>query len=155
VAVAAATRGGTVPTTCPPHRHRAPAPIRTPEDALATLALATDAGRDPCVVVASLDRSRRPLALLIVDGGTASDVPAALDVVLGGVRRLGAGSPVAALFLACSGASVSEPDEADCALFAGLEARVLGTGMTLLDWFMLSEGSATSVAHRAGRSPAW
>src|ERR1700682_2350084 len=96
-----------VPTTCSSHRHRAPLPLRSAEDALATLALATDAGRETCVVIGGLDQRHRPLALLVVDGGTGGHLPLAVDVVIAAVRELGAGSPVAAVFLASSGAAAA------------------------------------------------
>jgi hypothetical protein len=143
-------------TTCPSHRHRAASPVRSPEEALTTLALATDAGRDTCVVIGGLDRRRRPLALLVVDEASGSDLPLAVDIVISAVRELGSDSPVAAVFLACSGgAAIAEPGDAECTVFAELEHRLAGAGIALLDWFMLSDGSAISVPHRAGRVSAW
>jgi len=139
--------------TCSTHRRRAPAPVRTPEVALSALAQATDAGRTACVVVGELDRGRRPLALVVVDDAHPCDLALAVDVVLAARDHR---SPVAAVFLASSGeAAPAEVGPAECALFGDLDRQLGGAGITLLDWFVLRDGSATSVAHRAGRPPAW
>ncbi len=139
--------------TCSTHRRRAPAPVRTPEVALTALAQATDAGRTACVVVGELDRARRPLALVVVDDAHPCDLVLAVDVVLAARDHR---SPVAAVFLASSGAAApAEVGPAECALFSDLDRQLGSAGITLLDWFVLRDGSATSVAHRAGRPPVW
>jgi len=142
--------------TCSTHRRRAPAPVRTPEVALTALAQATDAGRTACVVVGELDRGRRPLALVVVDDAHPCDLALAVDVVLAALGADHDPSPVAAVFLASSGdAAPAEVGPAECARLAALAGRLGDAGIALLDWFVLRDGSATSVAHRAGRPPGW
>jgi hypothetical protein len=144
-----------VSTPCTSHARRAPAAVRTAEDALTTLALATDDGRDTCVVVASLDGRRRPLFLLVVDAATSSDVGRALDLLIAAARGWEPRTTVASVFLACSGPAVPEPGEAEGAVLRELDRRAARAGITLLDWFMVSAGSVRSVAERAGWSPRW
>ena len=73
-------------TPCPSHPRRAPIAVHTQADALISVALATNEGRDTCVVVASLDRCRQPLFLLVVDEATPSDVVRALDLLIAMTR---------------------------------------------------------------------
>jgi hypothetical protein len=132
-----------------------PAPVRTAEDALTTVALATNAGRTSCVVIGGLDRGRRPLTLVVVDDARPPDLALAVDVVLAALGPAGT-SPITAVFLASSGGAAPVGiGPAECALFADLDRRLGGAGIALLDWFVLRDGSATSVAHRAGRPPGW
>ena len=145
-----------MPPICSTHRHRAVAAVRTPEAALTAVALATEAGRASSVVIGSLDRTRRPIALLVVDEAVGTDLPLAVDYVLRAVRRLGNDSPVASVFLASTGdAATSDPGPSESALYDDLDRRLAGAGITLLDWFMVTDGAALSVAQVAGRATSW
>jgi hypothetical protein len=145
-----------VPPICSTHRHRAVAAVRTPEAALTAVALATEAGRSSSVVIGGLDRTRQPLALLVFDEAVGADLPLAVDLVLRVVRRLGNDSAVASVFLASTGdAATSDPGPSESALYDDLDRRFAGAGIALLDWFMVTDGAALSVAHVAGRATAW
>jgi hypothetical protein len=144
-----------VPTRCSSHRRRVPAPIRSAEDALTTLAAATDAGRDPCVVIGCLDSDHRPLTLVVVDDAEPHHVVMTADTFIGALRDLGE-SLVAAVFVASSGRAASPTvGEAEVATFTELDRRFAEAGVVLLDWFVLDHAAATSVAHQAGREVAW
>ena len=142
-------------TTCKSHVRRAPAVVRSAEDALATLAIATRDARDTCVVVASLDASHRPQILLVIDGATSTDVGRAVDLLLAAAGPAEARAVVADMFVACSGRAAREPGEAECWLLREVDRRAERAEVRLLDWFMLFEGSAVSVAERAGWTPRW
>jgi hypothetical protein len=145
-----------VPPTCSTHRHRAPAAVSTSDAALTAVALATRNGRVSSVVIGSLDRVRRPLALLVVDEAVGSDLPLAVDFVLRGVRQLGPESPVASVFLAAAGgAATPDPGPAEWVLFGEFGRRFADAGIVLLDWFMVIDGSAISVPERAGLASLW
>jgi hypothetical protein len=145
-------------STCSHHRRRPAAPVRTPEDALTAISLATDAGHRDCVAVACLDAGRRPLAMFVLDG---SDRAAGPTLLLQAVECLVAaavdvGSPVDAVVLGLSRpGGCHEPTPDDLELFRRMEDLCVDGGILLLDWFVISDGDARSVAHCLGRPPAW
>jgi hypothetical protein len=144
-----------VSTPSTSQRRRAPTAVRTAEDALITLALATDEGRDSCVVVASLDRFRHPLFLLVVDEATSSDVVRALDLLVTVARGWEPRTIVTDVFLACSGPTLAAPGDAEGVVLRALDRRAAKAGITVLDWFMVGPGAVASVGERAGWSPRW
>jgi len=133
-------------------------PVRTPEEALEVLSLATDTGRDRVVALACLDQARRPLAMFIVEGSDAgpAEVLVAADALLDATAERDGPSPLAAVFLATSrpGQAVG-PTAADLGAWDRLDRRCRSQGITLLDWFVLVDGVAVSVATRAGTQDRW
>jgi len=144
-------------TSCSAHRRAMPAPVRTPADALAALELATDAGHNPAIVLACLDRSRRPLTLFIIDDSAAGpeELVHALDVLLDVVGQAGP-SPLTSLVVATSrpGASVV-PAPGDAARWDQMAGQCALAGVALLDWFVLADGASRSVPGSAGRRAGW
>lgn len=143
-------------THCSTHRRTVPEPIRSPQDALRALGLATDGGRDRAVVLACLDADRRPLTLFVVDECPPQTecLVQSLDVLLGVARERP--SPLAALVMATSGPDrPTEPSASDLELWPDLVGRCRKVGIALLDWFILAPGAATSVATRRGEEVAW
>jgi hypothetical protein len=129
-------------------------PVRSPADALRALSLATDGGREEAVVLACLDHERRPLTMFIVEGAPAGGVLTALDVLLEADREQQ--SPLAAVILASSGhGCAGPPGPDDLAQWGQLERRCRDAGIELVDWFLLSDGAAWSVAEHAGWPPRW
>jgi DNA repair protein RadC len=127
--------------------------VRSPEAALHALSLATDGGRDPGLVMACLDRTRRPLTMFVVDGGRAEDLPVAVDILLDAVP---AASPLDAVVLAlCRPGRSAEPDPADAEAWPRLRGRCRQAGVALLDWFILADGAAVSVPERLGDTTGW
>jgi hypothetical protein len=140
---------------CSAHRRRLPPPVRSATDALYAFAVATDGGRDPCVVVACLDHDRRPLTLFVVDGADVgpATLGRALDILFEATRD---GSPLEALVLGlCRPGGSVEPGPEDLDAWSGFAARCREAGITLLDWFILADGASLSLAGRVGWVPAW
>jgi len=140
--------------TCSAHRRRLRTPVRSPADALSCLSVATEGGRQPALVLACLDRDRRPLTMFVIDGGRAEDLPVALDILLDAVDVQA--SPLDALVLASSRPGQrAEVDAADLDAWPGLLARCGEAGIILLDWFILADGASASMGDRLGRRPPW
>ncbi len=138
--------------TCSSHRRRPPAPVRTPEEALEALGIATDGGREAGVVLACLDRQRFPLTMFVVEGG--DDIVLALGVLIEADRDRR--SPLHAVALATSRPGRAEaPGPEELRVWAVLERRCADAGIELLDWFLLSDGAAWSVAAHAGCLSRW
>ena len=147
---------------CSAHRPRPVAPVRTPEQVLEVLGLATDSGRERIVALACLDQDRRPLTMFIVEGSPAgpTELSVAADVLLAAILDATGGqdelSPLGAVVLATSrpGQPV-EPTAADLAAWDQLDERFRRQGISLVDWFILVDGVAVSVATRAGQPSRW
>lgn len=139
-------------TTCFTHRRAAPAPVTNADAALRALALATDGGRDRCVVLACLRAGRRPLSMFIVDGvaDPVADLLAALEVVLDAAA--GPGSLLDAVFLAICTPGDPVPDLARLEEAPG---RCADAGVELLDLFTVDGDAGVSVAEQAGWAPRW
>ena len=144
--------------TCSTHRPRPAAPVRTPEQALEVLGLATNGGRDRVVALACLDRHRRPLAMFIVEDSAAgpAEVIVATDALLDAAADSGGAPPLGAVVLATSRPGGSaDPTGLDLDAWEQLDQRFRGQGVTLVDWFVLADGTAVSVGARAGRRSRW
>jgi hypothetical protein len=134
---------------CSSHRRRFAASVHCPEDALAALAAATGHGRDPCVAVGALAVDRRPVALVVVEDATASDLPTVVDVVLGATRGV-----AAAVFVASCGAGPGA-GVPDAGLFGAVERLCGRAGVELLEWFVPAGGAWVAVGEVRGRSWRW
>jgi hypothetical protein len=132
-----------------------------PEQALEVLGLATDEGRDRIIALACLDQARRPLTMFIIEESAAGadELSLAAELLLDALDDADATgdgpSPLGAVILATSrpGQAV-EPTPGDLDAWDRLDRRCRGRGIVLIDWFILADGTAVSVATRAGR-PRW
>jgi RadC-like JAB domain-containing protein len=147
--------------TCSTHRRRPLPAVNTPEQALGVLGLATDEGRDRIVALACLDRTRRPLTMFIIEDSAAGadELSVATELLLDALDEADATSdgpsPLGAVILATSRpGEEAEPSPADLDTWDQLERRYRDQGIVLVDWFILADGLAVSVATRAGR-PCW
>lgn len=141
--------------TCSAHRRRLPPPIRSREEALTAIDLATDSGRDDVVALACLDRDRRPLTMFIVErcSATPADVLAALDVLLDAVS--GVTTPLDALILAASRPGGPAVTEEDVSAWAVSRRRCADARVDLLEFFVVAGGEAKGVGDLVGEGPAW
>jgi hypothetical protein len=142
--------------TCSTHHRRLPPPIRSREDALAALDLATDGGRERVVALACLDRDRRPLTMFIVEqcAATAAHVILALDALLDAIS--GVSTPLNAVIVAASrpdppGGGVTLDDLDAWPL---MREHCTRAGVELLEFFVLSDGVVDAVGDVLG-SPPW
>lgn len=145
-------------TICQHHRRPLSAAVRSPGAALTALALATDSGRTECTVIACLDSERRPLTMFILEGRPSEHhhLLPALDVLLSVVAGQGEPTALDALVLGTSRpGDGTAPGHDDLFVWAAAEQRCVEAGLTLLDWFILADGTATSVGDYLGRPSAW
>jgi hypothetical protein len=132
---------------CSSHRRSFAPVVRRPEDARAVLAAATQRGCTPCVVVGALTVDRRPVALVIVEGAAAADLPTVLDVVLEATADL-----TAVAFVATCGPHAALPGGA---LVDEAEQRCRRRGVELLEWFVPVGGAWVAVFEGQGRGWRW
>ena len=143
--------------SCRTHRPPMP-PICDRDAALEAVAVPTDGGRAPCVVLGCLDVDRRPLTMFVIEGSppTAEPLVLALDVLLEAVAMQPVGVPLDALVMASSRpGQVSEPTVADRAAWDAVDARCEAAGIELLDWFILADGAWNSVPDLLGEPDRW
>jgi hypothetical protein len=136
-------------------RHAPGQPVRTEADAVRAVRLATDDGRDRCVVVATVDSDRRPLTMLIFDEPSDDgDLEAAVEAVTNAITDIG--TTIDAMFLASSrpGREPGPTAEDEERWFRMLDV-CSDVGIELLDWFLLSDGAVCSVAVGLLPGPAW
>lgn len=141
---------------CRFHRRVPKRAIRTADDARRTLLLATNDGRDECVVVACVDDDRLPLTLFIFDGHSRldDDLEDAVDAVV--TAALSSGSPLGALFLGSSRPGREPgPTVEDEQRWIRMADRCADAGIDLLDWFIVSERAVCSVADTLRPGPGW
>lgn len=137
-----------------PARH----PLRRPADALAVLAAAIDHPDDgptpPQTLALVLDPAHRGLVCAVVEGesdGVAADQLAHL--VVGAAQ---AGAPVGALVLASLRPGHGCPVTPDDHLrFLDARAGCEAVGLELLDWFVLDDSTAWSLAELTDAVPLW
>ena len=139
---------------CRRRRSRRPYRVLTPEDAIdAVLASAADLGT-PRVLGLLLDRDRAVVTAVAVD-----DPPPRgrdLDELLESLVDVAAATEVAALVLATVRPGRGhEPTPADLARWTWLVPYADDAGVELLDWFVLSDGFASSLAELTGVGDRW
>jgi len=140
-------------TTCSHHHPRAAAPVRSAEAALKAITLAGGVGEDPCVVLACLDRDRRPLTMFVVeDGHGPDDLRRAVDVLL----DAGAHTALAAVVVALSRPGEdAAPSTSDLATWRTVQRSCTDVGVLPIDWFILADGQAVSVTEYLGDTAPW
>jgi hypothetical protein len=143
-------------SNCTVHRRHLPPPIRSREAAELVLNLVTDHGREAVIALACLDRLRRPLTMFVVEGGEASagDVRRALDVLLDSIREVT--TPLQAVILAASRpegpVGVAADDLESWPVF---QEACTDAGLTLVDYFVLADGTIETVSDVLHDPPPW
>ena len=128
-------------------------PLRGPDDALRVL-LAGGGPLPPCITGLLLDAGHRGLACLEVQGR--ADTDAAVDVVETILAAAELEPEVAGVVLACFRAGPAltpAPGEETC--FLALRDLCDDAGLELLDWFVVVDGRATSLADLASAPSRW
>jgi len=141
---------------CRTHRSAVARPVRTADDARHALALATDDGSLPCVVVACVDADRLPLTMFVFDGRPQldDDLEMAIDAIVAAAAS--ADSPLASVFLGSSRPhSDVGPTPADELRWVRMADVCRDAGIELLDWFLLHRGAVCSVAEGLQPGPGW
>ena len=142
--------------------HRSPAassvpgadhPLRGPHDALRVL-LAGGGPVPPCITGLLLDAEHRGLACVEVRGR--ADTDAAVDVVETILAAAELEPEVSGLVLACFRAGPTlTPSPGEEACFLSLRDLCEDVGVELVDWFVVIDGRATSLAELATAPPRW
>jgi len=129
--------------------------IHGPDEAIHALRLATDDGRLDATVVACVDAARQPLTMFIFEGPRpADDVELALDALLGAAAQTD--SLLAGVFVGLSrGEGEPGPTPQDEERWLRMSDACADAGIELLDWFVLTDGTACSVAEGLRPGPGW
>jgi hypothetical protein len=135
---------------CAKHRHVPGPPIITRTEALQGLQVATEHGTDRTVAVAFIDIDARPLTMVIVDDcpGAAADVLTVVELVARVARD--ADSNLATIAIGVgrpgSGALVTADD---LAVWPRILETCRDVRISLMDWWILSDGRVNSVSDAA------
>lgn len=141
---------------CRSHRPITKEAVRTADDAIRTLLLATDEGHSECVVLACVDVDRLPLTLFVFDGRSNldDDLEAALEAVLAAAASVD--SPLCAVFLGSSRPGREQgPAAVDERRWVRMFETCADAGVELLDWFLVNNGAVCSVAESLRPGPGW
>jgi hypothetical protein len=116
--------------------------VRSPEDAIDTLLLATADGTEEGVVIACVDRRLRPLTMFCITGR--GEVEDAVEIILPAAAA--ADSPLSGVFLGtCRPEAEARAKPRDVESWYRMTEFCGELGVELLGWFIVSNGVARPV----------
>jgi hypothetical protein len=129
-----------------------PGPLVRPEDAIDVLLLAASHPPRTEAIALVLDRAHCGLTCMIVDGAHPAELPTLAEVLLQAAAER---RHVGAFVLATTAAEACWPGATDELLWRQLRERFETQGYELLDWFVLVDGLAVSMAEITDSRPLW